>query len=330
MGLLLQKWDAGGTSFFDVYVAASQTFIATSSYTLDKVELFLANEAVQADTTTTVKIYEVDGSHHPTGGALATMGNVSNTELTTSLSWVSFTGDTVGITSGVEYAIVVEISGTVVCSGDYDSSELSRVKWGRQGGYTNGYGSMVQCYYGPPAAPEGEWESGVVYETQTDDFKFRVYGAPLAVWALFTGVDSRVNGVHYLPLTGVSEGDYIYRVNSGSYGYIAYYSYGAMWASIDPEEIWEEPPLLFNTTSGGDWETIFYNEITGGSGTVVISITEPEAPEGTIDATGTISITSNLSGIASALTKPPKATNPFPANMAGNCKNILNLTWELT
>ena len=49
-----------------------------------------------------------------------------------------------------------------------------------------------------------------------------------------------------------------------------------------------------------------------------------------VGATGTISITSNLSGIASALTKPPKATNPFPTNMAGNCKNILNLTWELT
>jgi hypothetical protein len=48
-----------------------------------------------------------------------------------------------------------------------------------------------------------------------------------------------------------------------------------------------------------------------------------------VDAAGTISITSDFSGIASALTKPPKATNPFPANKSGSGRNTYTLTWEL-
>ncbi len=48
-----------------------------------------------------------------------------------------------------------------------------------------------------------------------------------------------------------------------------------------------------------------------------------------VDGEGTIAITSTLSGVASLLAPPPKATNPSPSNTAGNCKNIVNLTWEL-
>ncbi len=46
------------------------------------------------------------------------------------------------------------------------------------------------------------------------------------------------------------------------------------------------------------------------------------------NTTATISFGCDLSGVGEVILPPPKATNPFPSNGAGNCQNILNLTWE--
>jgi hypothetical protein len=49
-----------------------------------------------------------------------------------------------------------------------------------------------------------------------------------------------------------------------------------------------------------------------------------------VNPTATISFGCDLLGVGEVVEPPPKAINPFPSNLSGNCKNILHLTWELT
>lgn len=121
-----QYQSAGGTNKF-------QTFVAESTYSISEIKLKLKRSSGAPHYLYGVYLYAVDGSHLPTGSALATFRTFYlDTDLTTSYVVYTFDDTTYEVTNTVEYAIVVSTTEEIT---------TSSLRWwtDTDGSYATGY-----------------------------------------------------------------------------------------------------------------------------------------------------------------------------------------------
>lgn len=134
MADIVQYWSSlsGSTSFSIGSNPAAQTFVASKDYTCVQLDAYLGrgySVPESGDFQVQVSLYSVDGSHHP-DSLLGVYGTATYDQLGAA-AWHSFSGGSVSLNSGTEYAIVIE----------YLSKTGTRfLTWGNKGGYASGYG----------------------------------------------------------------------------------------------------------------------------------------------------------------------------------------------
>jgi len=117
---------------------AGQTFQATSTYLLSKIELYLFRGNGDDAGNLTVEIQGVDGGGDPDGNVLSSSNPVDSTTLmeaaeagTTGGEWIAFTFSPTSITNGDNYAIVLKSS--AANSSNVVYWRLSGTEWGGTG-----------------------------------------------------------------------------------------------------------------------------------------------------------------------------------------------------
>ena len=88
---------------------AGETFTAISDHNLNILKLWLIRVG-SPGCTLTVKLYNVDGDHKPTGSVLAS-GTIATSEIGTSEEWVEIDVTEYSVDNGTEYAIVLSLDG---------------------------------------------------------------------------------------------------------------------------------------------------------------------------------------------------------------------------
>lgn len=164
---LRDQWTSTGSSLY-VYCQAGQSFVASSSFTMTELRLRLARGATYVATEVEIDLYNTNVSHEPTT-LIGNIGSINTNTLSTSFATVYFTGLSFEITETIEYAIVIRITGVVVCiSGT--GSENNSVRVEAASGYSNGVGSVKSCVL------NGSWACQLNWESAGRDWYFKVYG----------------------------------------------------------------------------------------------------------------------------------------------------------
>ena len=132
MAILKEYWSTGNSPNSIGDYAASQSFIATSTYDLESVQVNIGAGSGTGTTSISVDLYNTDQSATPT----TFIKNLGTKDYSSqnSLTWEIFTpASTASISSGIEYAIVIEITG---------QTGARSIIWQNNGGYANGQGSI--------------------------------------------------------------------------------------------------------------------------------------------------------------------------------------------
>ena len=164
------QWTGTGSSLY-VACRAGQSFIASSSFTMTELRLRLARGATYIATDVIIDLYNTDEAHEPTT-LISNIGTINTSTLSTSFATQFFTGLSLEITEGTEYAIVIRITGAVVCiSGDLTENNNVRVEG--SSGYSNGVGWHKLC------ALNGTWACQLNWTGTGSDWYFRTYGTDI-------------------------------------------------------------------------------------------------------------------------------------------------------
>jgi RHS repeat-associated protein len=118
------SYETGGDSNESINIPnyKSQSFKATETGTLGKVELYMKETGPQPSATVTVTIYAADGNGRPTG---ASLGSATGTVTGSTNQWVTFDlyGQDIGLTEDSCYCIVASCGGgTLAVSWQVDAS----------------------------------------------------------------------------------------------------------------------------------------------------------------------------------------------------------------
>lgn len=126
----------------------SQSFQASSSYTINKITLRLTRSGTYDTITYYVRLYNADGSGLPTGSPLATFGSFAWSDLTSSYANYSFIDSSYGVTNGQNYCIVI----------NYTDEENDAVYWftNISNGYANGVAAQSDW--------DGSWSAQSSYD----------------------------------------------------------------------------------------------------------------------------------------------------------------------
>jgi hypothetical protein len=92
------------------YCGAAITFVTGGGFTLEQVDLKLADGTGTPDVTVNIDLYAVDGSHKPTGASLYSIGSIDQDTLTGTTTWHSFSGLSYVLSGTTEYAIVCDVN----------------------------------------------------------------------------------------------------------------------------------------------------------------------------------------------------------------------------
>ncbi len=161
------QWTGTGSSLY-VACQAGQSFVASSSFTMTELRLRLARGVTYVATDVIIDLYNTDEAHEPTT-LISNIGTINTSTLSTSFATQFFTGLSLEITEGTEYAIVIRITGAVVCiSGD--ATENNNVRVEGSSGYSNGVGWHKLC------ALNGTWACRLNWSGSGRDWYFRTYG----------------------------------------------------------------------------------------------------------------------------------------------------------
>ena len=123
----------------------SMSFQASSTYTIDKVVLYLESSNSNSETYY-VRLYAADGSGLPTGGILATFGTFTITSLQSSYTEEEFDSDSYQVTNGNDYCIVCEADADPNTTWRWFATSSDDYAGGNSGSKAFGFSWIARAY----------------------------------------------------------------------------------------------------------------------------------------------------------------------------------------